>query len=241
MTERKVWINSPDGPDHQLWRYMDFLKFVDLLQRRALWFTRLDQLLDLYEGSLTKPTVEFLAEVRSRTGSRAGVQHEKFRKVRCVNCWHMNDYESAAMWELYSKNAGVAIRSRISRLEPCFPPEVTGGSWGIRGEGVQYVDYENDLLAGETSEGLVAMAQDFTCKRKSFEHEREYRLVTSLEADEMESVGKFIPVALERLIERIVVSPNAPKWVTDVVRKESSIHGLNVEVVQSDLFSPLLK
>jgi hypothetical protein len=221
---------------------MDFMKFVDLLQRRSLWFTRLDQLPDPYEGSLTKPTEKFFDDwKRDQPGFRGGGNPEVFRKIRCVNCWHMNDYESAAMWDLYSKNAGVAIRSRIARLEPCFPSEVTGGSWGIRGDGVRYFDYENDLTAGKTSEGLVAMAFGWLCKRKSFEHEREYRLVISLESDEMESLGKFIPVVLEQLIEEVVVSPSAPKWVAEVVRKEVAVHGLNVEVVQSELYSPLLK
>jgi hypothetical protein len=241
MSERRIWVNSPDGFDHELWRYMDFLKFVDLLQRRALWFTRLDQLPDPYEGSLTKPTAEFFAEVRSRTGFRGGTHHEKFRKVRCVNCWHMSEYESAAMWDLYSKDAGVAIRSRITRLEPSIPPEITGGNWGIRGDAVRYVDYETDRLAGQNADGSVFMAPDFMCKRKSFEHEREYRLAITLEADEFESVGKHIPVILEQLIEQIVLSPNAPTWVTEMVRKEVSVHGLSTEVVQSDLYSPLLK
>jgi hypothetical protein len=85
------------------------------------------------------------------------------------------------------------------------------------------------------------MTPDFICKRKSFEHEREYRLVICLEADEMENVGKCIPVVLEKLIEQIVLSPNAPKWVAAVVQKEVLLHGLSIEVVQSDLFSPMLK
>jgi hypothetical protein len=220
---------------------MDFLKFVDLLQRRALWFTRLDQFPDPYEGLLTKPTAEFFAATRSRTGYRGGVNYEKFRKLRCVNCWHMNDYESAAMWDLYSKAGGVAIRSRFSRLAESFPATVPIRSWGIRGENVRYLDYETDITAGETSEGLIAHTPGFFCKRKSFEHEREYRLVISLEETEAENTGLSIPVLLEQLIERVVVSPNAPKWVAEVVDKEVAVHGLDVAVIQSDLYSPLLK
>ena len=239
--ERMILIGSLDGLDHELWRYMDFLKFVDLLQRSSLWFTRLDQFPDPYEGALTKPTAEFFAEVRSRTGFRGGINHEKFRKIRCVNCWHMSEYESAAMWELYSKVAGVAIRSRITRLERAFPAEVTGGSWGIRSNGVRYVDYEKDKLAGLDEAGSVLMTADYLCKRKSFEHEHEYRLVISLESGEDEKVGKHVPVLLDQLIEQVVVAPVAPAWVVEVVRKEVLNHGLNVSVVQSDLYSPLLK
>ena len=34
-----------------------------------------------------------------------------------VNSWHMNEYESAAMWDIYStRDFGIAIRSTIKRL-----------------------------------------------------------------------------------------------------------------------------
>jgi hypothetical protein len=135
----------------------------------------------------------------------------------------------------------VAIRSCITRLERSFPPEVTGGSWGIRGDGVRYLDYERDNFAGLAEDGSIIMTADFLCKRKSFEHEHEYRLATMLESDEYESFGKHIPIRLEHLIEQIVVSPAAPKWMVGVVRKEVLTHGLDIGVEQSDLYSPLLK
>lgn len=238
MEERRIWIDHPGGLDRALWRYMDFLRFVDLLQHRSLWFTRLDQLVDPYEGLLTKPTEEFFADVRSRTGFRGGINHAKWRKIRCVNCWHMSDCESSAMWDLYSQKAGLAICSRISRLEPSFPPEVTGGSWAIAGGPVKYVDYEADNVAGLDEDGAVITTADFMCKRKSFEHEKEYRLATNLEQDERDLPGKHIPILLDRLVEKVVVSPLAPRWVADVVRCEVNAYSLSVEVVQSDLFSP---
>jgi hypothetical protein len=237
----RIWIGTPDGADHELWRYMDFIKFVDLLQRRTLWFTRLDQFADPYEGVLTKPTAEFFAQVRSRTGFRGGLNHEMWRKIRCVNCWYMAEYESAAMWDLYSKQGGVAIRSRTSRLEHSFAPEVTGGSWAIAGNAVRYVDYEHENTAGLDMDGSVLMTADFLCKRKSFEHEREYRLATILEEDEREFPGKRIPVILDALIEKVVVSPTAPNWMAEVIRHEVGTYGLDVEVIQSDLYRPMLK
>lgn len=65
---RRLAINSPDGLDHELWRYMDFSKFVSMLQQKALWFTRLDQFPDPYEGLLTKPTAEFFEQTKWREG-----------------------------------------------------------------------------------------------------------------------------------------------------------------------------
>lgn len=36
-----------------LWRYMDFARFIDLLERRVLWFPRADQFDDPLEGTWT--------------------------------------------------------------------------------------------------------------------------------------------------------------------------------------------
>ena len=47
-------FESPTDENAQIWRYLDFTKFVDLLDRRALFFARVDELTDQFEGSLTK-------------------------------------------------------------------------------------------------------------------------------------------------------------------------------------------
>jgi hypothetical protein len=41
-------------PAELIWRYFDFPKFVSLLNRRALYFSRADLLGDSLEGSFTK-------------------------------------------------------------------------------------------------------------------------------------------------------------------------------------------
>lgn len=43
---------------------------------------------------------------------------EKDKKRVFVNCWHLNEYESAAMWDLYLKNEeGVAIQTTFNRIK----------------------------------------------------------------------------------------------------------------------------
>jgi hypothetical protein len=39
--------------DTVLWRYMDFAKFIQMIESKSLWFTRLDQLEDPLEGGHT--------------------------------------------------------------------------------------------------------------------------------------------------------------------------------------------
>jgi DUF2971 family protein len=236
-----ISIYRPLNVDRSLWRYMSFLKVVDLLQRRSLWFTRLDYFQDPYEG--------FLPEIITRlsTGENSTVfqqfQYENWRKMACANCWYMSDYESAAMWDLYSKDGGIAITSRVSRLEQCFPLDLDVGSFGLYGNAVKYVDFEKTKLETFDAQGAVIRAQELHCKRKSFEHEREYRLTLRLEEDEAKKdiPGKFVPVALDKLIERIYVSPTAPAWVAEVVQKAVQTYNLDVPVIQSDLYAPVVK
>lgn len=52
----------PSDPKEQavstlvLWRYMDFVKFVSLVEMSALWFSRLGALQDKYEGTIPEPS-----------------------------------------------------------------------------------------------------------------------------------------------------------------------------------------
>ena len=51
-------FHDPPPSDAILWRYMDFTKFVALLEMRALFFARSDKLNDPFEGSLPKRNIE---------------------------------------------------------------------------------------------------------------------------------------------------------------------------------------
>jgi hypothetical protein len=98
---------------------MDFLKFVDLLERRALWFSGLDKLEDPREGRLTPRTKELLLRREQRDGDRmVRAYQEVCRPAMLVNCWHASKTQSAAMWKLYSpRGYRIAIRSSIVRLK----------------------------------------------------------------------------------------------------------------------------
>ena len=64
-----VWCHGLEGPLHtldippidvQLWRYMNFAKFVSTLETRQLFFTRADKLDDSFEGAWSEPTLRQL-------------------------------------------------------------------------------------------------------------------------------------------------------------------------------------
>lgn len=242
MTNGRTHIYRPGNVDVKLWRYMDCMKFLDVLQERALWFTRLDQLQDPHEGSFPKALREQLSVLAVESPEYGGFTYEKWRKRGCVNCWHASDCESAAMWSLYSGQDGIAFCSHVSRLELAFHDESEFGSWGLYGNEVQYGDSDAyDPPKDQRGGSDLIRAKELHRKRKSFQHEREYRLTSTLEDSDQGSLGKYIRVSLEKLIEGIVVAPTAPKWVVEIIRKELVMHCLKVEVTQSNLYTPVLK
>lgn len=84
----KAHIFKPLNVDRRLWRYMSLLKFVDLLQRSCLWFTRLDRFQDPYEGFLPE-IITRLANGKDRT-EFSQFQYDNWRKAACANCWYMS-------------------------------------------------------------------------------------------------------------------------------------------------------
>jgi hypothetical protein len=172
------------GPNLKLWRYLDFTKFVSMLDKKSLYFSRLDTLNDPFEGSHTRnhidtrigkftdeliefcrkkdPTVdkEKLSRINSSTNK---VQ----RELIYVNCWHNNEYESSAMWKSYLKgDEGVAIESSVNRLLLSLKQTKDVIFMGK----VKYIDYEKESITDEDH------TIPFLYKRKSFQHENEVRL-----------------------------------------------------------------
>ena len=155
MRERHPIFDCALDPGATLWRYFDLPKFLATLQQRALYFSRADLLGDPMEGSFTRARAAereaLLANPpkgRTREGLEAVFNHNsrfdaRTRLAVYVNCWHLGDHESMAMWQGYGGGAyGVAIRSTFGRLDAALA-ERFGGSHGkdIFLGRVRYLDY----------------------------------------------------------------------------------------------------
>jgi hypothetical protein len=230
-----------------LWRYMDFTKFVDLVSTRQLFFCRADKLGDPFEGTYTASHIPSNQELDGLTGDeRERFQQLRYfeiaashdnRKLFFVSCWHANVAESAAMWNLYSQsNESIAIQTRFGRLVTALalaPYHVFSGC-------VSYRDYRTERI--DEHRGQMV----FMSKRRSYEHEREVRLlfwsvddVTFYNTREEHEPppGYGLECDLDELIETIYVSPTSQDWFVALVRRVCQHWGVNKEVVQSDLAS----
>ncbi len=245
MYEPHAVFVQPDDLDIKVWRYMDFTKLVSLIDSSHLFFNRADEFADPFEGSWPKVNVEARKIVPDDIPEKArGPFKEQMEKLgdftrslvryKAINCWHMNEHESAAMWKLYLKSdEGIAVQSTYRRLREAFVDDEKV-YLGV----VRYIDYDNEWIdAGN-------LFSPFVHKRKSFEHEREVRALVSrwpvTESkinfeEETISRGVQIRVDLEQLIERIYVAPSAPDWFSDLVQAVVVRFGFNFEVMHSKL------
>ena len=220
----------PENKDTKIWRYMDITKFLSLLDLEQLYFTRIDKFNDPFEGALPRPFIERLSSV-------VVPAFGSLRKHHAVNCWHMNDYESDAMWKLYLKSdEGIAVQSTVRRFTNCFTCEekVFVGR-------VNYIDYKRDNL-----EHYYNSFAPIITKRKSFEHERELRAVIyrspepgadGLMHTDSESIqhGVNISIDLEKLVENVFVAPNTPNWIVDLLRSVIEQYGKSFKIERSAL------
>jgi hypothetical protein len=233
-------------------RYIDFTKFVSLLEEQALYFARVDKLsvADPFEGSyaswnLAADQLSF-EQVKSVLESDSPVKDERSWKqfkanrkwlrslIRAqqsrtfVNCWHIGGTESAAMWRLYvTSGAGIAIESTVGRLKQSITRDL-GDHFVFIGT-VKYIDYANQFLP--ENDFLIP----FFHKRLSFEHEKELRAAIQLGRVEAGRDAFTLGVDVDTLISGVRVTPSAEAWFADLVRKMTARYGLKIEVRQSDL------
>lgn len=225
-------FKGPENKYVKIWRYMDLPKFLSLLESESLYFARADKLGDPFEGSFTEQN-------RTELGDdyQAGFFqiYKKFRTTTLVNCWHLNEHESEAMWKLYSKsNAGIAVQSTYSRLIDALAKDnIFNQHIGL----IKYIDYNSDTI------DLSNAFNSFVCKRKSFEHERELRAIICLDfinpgiawPGTRVNHGLHISVDLNKLIEKIHVAPNCDNWILDLIKSLVKRHNLNFEVIRSSM------
>jgi hypothetical protein len=199
---------------------MDIGRFLSLLTTEALYFARADTLGDPLEGTITSATVEHYHVDDTNPMFLPGFQQQvaKIRELLLrnilVSCWHINDHESVAMWELYANQGkGIAIRSTYRRLLNAL----SGASESFYIGQVKYVDYDSDTIVGKT---LLA---PFICKQRPLEHERELRVViggvpigdSEIEWSASKPRGVQIPINRSELIEAVIFAPRTESWIAE--------------------------
>lgn len=213
-----------------LWKYMDLLKFVNILTSNSIWFNRIDSFEDVYEGVFPSANKDKRAEIYNGNAPPQFVYEnlQKYARDRLyVLCLHNNDYESAAMWSLYAKDNGIAIKTNSKRLKDCFSAEEKE----IYISHVSYIDYDRDFMPEGNTFYLG------THKRTSFEHEKEIRCMYLDQGETPRNKGVYIKIDVTTFIEEIYISPYAPAYMKKTVEDLLKKFSLDISVIQSPLYS----
>ncbi len=249
-------FTPPQNPDAVIRRYMDFSKFISMLEHGALWFSRVDLLGDEYEGTYSVPDREQHKSHQHPQAEEHQKLHRFLKKWTLVCCWHMNQYESVGMWSAYANNGdGVAICSTYKKLCDCLDAACYVGV-------VQYKDYATDSFAPPLSNFFVP----FVHKQIFHRHEEELRAVLAWPPPTVPLVGErpswmkyefkddngnrimydydreppyfgaLHAIDLRNLIDEIVLGPKSRPWLKELVEKTVLRYGLTgVPVIVSRL------
>lgn len=229
MFEEKEGFEQIDDKDI-LWRYQDLPRYLDLLIRKKLFFTRIDQFEDPFEGKYNISDKQVKNDY-----SNLAEDHSNKRIAYTINTWHRNDDENYAMWNIYAKSYGLAIQTNYKKLKNSFHQSdkpVYIGKVIYYNESAEQIPMDDPLAP-------------FLHKRCMYQYENEVRCCYIMnEAEKSEFKweeqdtynGVFIPIDLDMLIERIYISPYAPTWFRDLIARTNEAFHINKEIVHSTVF-----
>jgi len=229
-----------------VWRYMSIDKYLSLLVTRELFLCRVDSFEDPWEGVWPKKQLDKFLDSKKVDEADSPGEIKRFflehnRKCMFVHCWHVNESESAAMWDLYSsRKSGVAIKTTVGAIKRSLDEDddVFIGA-------VKYIDYDDET---ETIPWMT-MAPAFI-KRKSFSHENEVRVMRRHYPlgginDKGFRVVEFndalpcmtLKVDLAWLISNVYFSPTMDPWLVKSLIDISKKYGIDDRVFkQSNLY-----
>ena len=225
-------IKLTENPDTIVWKYLDLSKFVDLLLYQKLFMSRSDKFEDQYEGTFSEPTFEEIKKLSANNPDFLDY-YKTHRKNVVVSSWHINEYESFAMWQIFTqKSEGLAIQSTVKRLQESLETENTYKQY--IGE-VNYIDYKKEYIPFDNS------FFPFLFKRKSFQYEREIRIITDVSSHNLTiDNGLKIDIGISELIEKIYIHPKSENWYKNLVIELVKRLGFDFEIEKSDLESNIL-
>lgn len=230
LTNSNITLN--EDPDTVVWKYLDLSKFLDLLMSKKLFMSRSDKFEDQYEGTFSEPTYEEIKRLSIDNPDFLNYYKTHREKV-AISSWHINEYESFAMWQIFTQNTeGLAIQSTIGRLQKALEPEKNYRQY--IGE-VNYIDYKKEYIPFDD------MFFPFLFKRKSFQYEREVRIITDVANNKVIlNDGLKINVDINQLIEKIYIHPKSENWYKNLVIQLVKQLDFDFTIEKSDLESDIL-
>lgn len=223
---------------------MNLSKFIHMLNTKTLFFCNLNQFEDKYEGEIPIPN-EFYKSFEPKNKDDFGnfmmntMKHfminrfakadiSYLKKYVLVNCWHINEYESASMWKTYaSYNPGIAIQSTTKRLEESL--KSTPDKYLI--SKIKYKDYSKDILDS------VNLLEQFITKRIQYNSDQELRIISSYSNKLFDKIISYNHPLLQPLIKEI--EEDSKKDGFDVTKKNGKYISVDLKMIEKIYVSSL--
>ena len=247
IKQDKIKNLTEENMDDIVWRYLTFSKFISMLAFNALWFPKLKVLQDNFEGTLPQMAYQTIQNSHGKWEKHFPLeQHEQIdnmtndniddgKELTLVNCWFYSPKECNKMWEEYvASTEGVAIKSTVNKLATYIGVEPEFSYLGQ----VKYVDFATYDQSGYLSNQATERA---FLKSEHLAHEKEIRITTlsiktpscvSMEgkpyaqnelegkkSNNFENDGLYIQIMFSKLVDEVVLAPNASKWFELTVKR----------------------
>ena len=192
--------------------------------------------------------------------------NEDSRKYVMCNCWHRNQVESMAMWDKYHmRNSGIAIKTTMRDLKSSLldSKDIFIGKVDYFYDKNYDFEYKNRLASSGSLLNQKWTYFPYFHKRRAFEHEREVRMIIDIEPfvrkaldqtipedisllskriSEIEfpdicEVGKPFRVDINKLINKVIISPYCDDWITETVKSVVHQYGFDFSINSSILLN----
>lgn len=248
--ERKKLLNSFQVlSEVKICRYMDFVKFMSILQNKSLYFSRADKFEDLEEGRVPKENLQqylnmygYLMKDGKGFFDNLTMEERKAKlltryteqRVRTyISCWNKFESESYALWKIYAPNQGVCIQTTVGKLNRIIEP-YDGEIYKV----VYLKDKDESIHISvprfENKKNVFDMNNEnfFVLKKDAYSYENEIRALI-YDGEEKEKCVEIQD--LSSFIERIYVSPFAEKWFVMLVRDICEKYNIKDCISKSDI------
>jgi len=196
----KLDIKQNQPPENSvLYRYITIDKFIDFLINNRIPLVRLSEFEDKLEGvSLFHHLINYTSHKIAENandwsaalakafafnfhlpkGRSIKNQSEIIQNTNYASCWYINNYESVAMWQLYSKPDSIAIRIPYKILSN----ELLSHNFELTSDNIVKIKLGSiDYFRFNDIDELMNIAYKIDSigfiKDLSFKHENEFRII----------------------------------------------------------------
>ena len=247
---------EPENQEVEIWRFMKFNRFNDLITSSELYFCRADRFEnDKREGLPPEELLAMLGLHPLDINDRRTLAHymgtlAQNRESFYVSCWHLFREETLRMWREYG-DQGVAMCSRYSLLKSALSHLSDNAYIGLVRYGARHLVRQH--LAGQ-GWNLFRL---ITSKRIEYAHEREVRAFLWLpqylgDDRHIDDQGRVYPypltsppphvpdglrrkVALQALLTKIVISPWATPATINEINRLVTNYAPGIAIQHSEL------